>query len=49
MDEQQLEEKVRRALQYLIDEGLVVQEGIYYRMKTDEEIQEELETLLNTI
>lgn len=48
MDEQQLEEQVKVALQYLMDEGLVVQEGIYYRMKTEEEIAEELEAILNT-
>lgn len=46
MNEQEIEEQVKVALQYLMDEGLVVQEGIYYRMKTDEEIAEELRLLL---
>lgn len=46
MDEQQIEEQVKVALQYLIDEGVVVQEDIYYRMKTEEEIAEELRLLL---
>jgi len=49
MDEQQqIEEQVKIALKYLIDEGVVVQEGIYYRMKTAEEIAEELKAILNT-
>jgi hypothetical protein len=48
MDEQQIEEQVKIALQYLMDEGVVVQEGTYYRMKTEEEIAEELDAILNT-
>lgn len=46
MNEQEIEEQVKVALKYLMDEGLVVQEGEYYRMKTDEEIAEELRLLL---
>jgi hypothetical protein len=46
MNEQQIEKQVKIALQYLMDEGLVVQEGKYYRMKTDEEIAEEINFIM---
>lgn len=46
MNEQEIEKQVKVALKYLMDEGLVVQEGEYYRMKTDEEVAEELRLLL---
>jgi len=45
-DEQDIEERVRRALDYLIAEGMVVEEDGLYRMKTPEEQEEELAQLL---
>jgi hypothetical protein len=46
-DQQEVENQVRHALAYLMAEGLVVEEGGLYRMKTTEEHERELELLLN--
>lgn len=46
--EQNIEEQVKRALAYLIAEGLVVEEEGLYRMKTEEEIQQELQAIINS-
>jgi hypothetical protein len=43
---EEIEEQVKRALDYLIAEGMVVEEDGLYRMKTPEEQEEELEALL---
>lgn len=42
MTKKQKVKAVKKTLQYLIDEGFVVQEGDEYRLKTEEEIQEEI-------
>ena len=46
MESWQIEAQVKKSLKYLMDEGVVVQEGEYYRLKTQEEIDEELRLLL---
>lgn len=46
MESSKLEAQVKRSLQYLMDEGIVIQEGELYRLKTEEEIAEELRLLL---
>lgn len=43
---EEIEEQVKRALDYLITEGIVIEEDGLYRMKTPEEQAEELAALL---
>jgi hypothetical protein len=46
MTPNELEAAVRNSLNYLIEEGLVVQIGNKYRLKTQRELDQELQNLL---
>jgi hypothetical protein len=41
-------EEMMQSLQYLIDEGFVVQIGDRYRLKTQEELEQELKDLMDS-
>ena len=45
MNKTELLEQVKRSLEYLIDEGIVVQEEDKYRLKTEAEIAQELKEI----
>ena len=44
---EELEEQVRHSLEYLVTEGVVIQHGNSYRLKSEEEIEQELEDIEN--
>ena len=45
LDEDELKRQIVASLQYLIAEGMVVQEGDRYRLKTKKEINKELKAI----
>jgi len=44
----EVEESVKVALKYLLDEGVILKEGSKYRIKTKNEIRRELENIFNS-
>jgi len=46
LPQEELENIVRKKLEYLVEEGMVLQVGDKFRLKTEAELDEEMMTLL---
>ena len=46
LPQEELENAIRKKLEYLIEEGMVLREGDKFRLKTQQELDEELNALL---
>jgi hypothetical protein len=47
LSREELELQIKHSLDYLVAEGIVVKRGEYYRLKTEEEIEQELRDIEN--